>query len=95
MAFAIVTTKNARKDIQDAIDWENSRSSGLGVRFFHQLQNKLTVIATTPLVGSIRYENVRCIRTDVFEYLIHYVVDEIAQKIIVIRVLHTRRMPVW
>lgn len=95
MAYSIATTASARKDIQDAIDWENTRSPDLGLRFFNQLQNKLNSIATTPFMGGVRYENVRCTNIDVFDYLIHYIVDEVAQKVIIIRVLHTRRMPIW
>lgn len=95
MAFSIATTSSARKDIQDAIDWENARNPDLGLRFFKQLQNKFSSIATTPFIGSVRYENVRCTNIEVFDYLIHYIVDEVAQKVIIIRVLHTRRMPIW
>lgn len=95
MAYSIATTASARKDIQDAIDWENTRNPDLGLRFFNQLHNKFSSISITPFVGSVRYENVRCTNIEVFDYLIHYIVDEVAQKVIIIRVLHTRRMPIW
>jgi plasmid stabilization system protein ParE len=95
MPFAIITTTNARKDIQQAIDWENTRSLNLGERFLEYLNQKLLALSFTPLIGSIRYENVRCTTTDVFQYLIHYLVDEQLQQIIVIRVLHTKQKPIW
>jgi len=95
MPFAIITTTNARRDIQHAIDWENERSPGLGERFLDYLHLKFTTLSITPFTGSVRYENVRCTNTDVFQYLIHYIVDVKLQQILVIRVLHTRRKPVW
>jgi len=33
MPYAIVTTDKARQDIREAIDWEDKRYPGLGVRF--------------------------------------------------------------
>ena len=95
MLFLIVTTTNARRDIQQAIDWENQRSPNLGTRFLEQLQLKLNVLSITPNIGSIRYENVRCTTTDVFEYMIHYIVDSKLNQVIVTRVLHGKRKPVW
>lgn len=95
MAFAIITTTNARRDIQRAIDWENSRSPNLGERFIKYLHQKFYDLSITPLIGSIRYENVRCTTTDVFQYLIHYIVDLELQQIIILRVLHTKQKPIW
>jgi hypothetical protein len=57
MPFAVITTTNARKDIQQAIDWENSRNSNLGERFLEQLHLKISTLSATPFIGSIRYEN--------------------------------------
>jgi plasmid stabilization system protein ParE len=93
--YQVVTTANARRDIQDAIDWENNRDPKLGKRFLAEIEQKLLSVSHTPRLGSIRYENVRCLVTNVFSYLIHYTVDDNLQQIIVLRVLHTSRKPVW
>ena len=95
MLYAIITTTNARLDIQDAIDWENKRNAGLGKRFLEELEQKLFIIAKTPYIGSIRYETVRCVVTTVFSYLIHYTVDDTAKQINILRILHTSREPIW
>ena len=95
MPYAITTTTNARRDIQDAIGWENMRKAGLAKRFLVDLDKKLAAIANTPYLGSVRYENVRCVPTKIFQYLIHYTVDDILQQIIILRVLHTSRQPIW
>lgn len=95
MLLKVVLTTNARKDIQYAIDWENERQHDLGERFFHYLDQKLFSLSSTPFIGSIRYENVRCTTTDVFQYIIHYTVDTEAQLITVLRVLHSKQKPIW
>ncbi len=95
MLFAIAITVNARRDVQLAIDWENARSPNLGERFLEYLHLKLNTLSGTPFIGSIRYENVRCTTTEVFQYIIHYVADVDLQRITVIRVLHTKQKPIW
>ena len=95
MPFAIITTTNARRDIQMAIDWENERSPNLGERFLASLQLKINALSITPFMGSIRYENVRCTATDIFQYLIHYTADRELEQIIILRVLHMKQKPIW
>jgi plasmid stabilization system protein ParE len=95
MLYTVITTTNARRDIQHAIDWEDKRKPGLAKRFLKDLDHKLLSVAITPYIGSVRYENVRCIVTDIFQYLIHYIVDDNLQRVIVLRILHTSREPIW
>ena len=95
MPFRIVTTTNARKDIKQAINWENERSSDLGVRFLNDLEQRLETISQTPAIGSVRYDNVRCTTTNIFQYLIHYTVDDKLKQITILRVLHIRQKPIW
>lgn len=54
MPFTIITTSNARRDIEDAIEWENKRKPGLARRFLEDLDKKLTSVSITPGLGSIR-----------------------------------------
>ncbi len=93
MPFTIITTANARRDIENAIEWENERKPGLGRGFLKDLDKKLTAVSITPGTGSIRYDNVRCTVTKVFSYIIHYIVVDALKQIIVLRVLHSSRRP--
>jgi plasmid stabilization system protein ParE len=95
MLYTIITTANSRADVQDAIDWENSREAGLANQFLKDLEQKLSAISRTPHMGAIRYENVRCVTTKIFSYLIHYTVDETQENIYILRILHTSRKPIW
>jgi len=95
MPYSITITKNARRDIQDAIDWENKRSVNLADRLLTYIDEKLITISRSPHIFAVRYENVRCAGTKVFPYLIHYIEDDINQQIIILRILHTSRRPIW
>ena len=94
MPFKIVFASKARTDIQDAIDWENSRADKLGERFLEYLYKKLAALSVTPLIGSIHNDKIRYTTTEVFQYLIYYKVDEQARIVIIWRILHVRRKPV-
>lgn len=95
MPYAIITTTNARRDVQDAIEWENKRKPGLAKRFLEDVDQKLLITSKFPYNNRVRYEDVRCAITKVFPYLIHYIIDESQQQITILRVLHTSREPVW
>ena len=94
MPFTIITTTNSRRDVQQAIDWENMRKPGLAAYFLDDLEKKLEDLSITPGTGSIRYENVHITHTKVFPYNIHYIIDDALQQIIILRVLHSHRKPI-
>jgi len=93
MPYSIITTTNARRDIQQAIDWENLRKPGLGGYFLFDLEAKLESLAITPKSGSVRYDDVRISFTRIFAYNIHYTVDDKKQQIIILRVLSHYKQP--
>ena len=95
MAYKIVLTPAAAKDIQKAIDWEESRSKGLGKRFLNDIKQRLQDIAALPTMGTVRYFDVRCVATKVFQYLIHYKSDDITLQVSVLRIWHTKQKPIW
>jgi len=40
MPYLVVVTANARKDIQEAINWEDKRHPGLGLRFLADFEQR-------------------------------------------------------
>ena len=95
ITFSIITTTNAREDIDEAYVWENTRHPELGERFIIQLDKKLLSLTNTPFIGSFRYDEVRCIKVAIFQYMIHYVVVEELSQVVILRVLHVGKQPVW
>lgn len=95
MPFKSVITNNAKADIQQAIDWYNNQQEELGKRFINSVDEKINKLCITPGIGSIRYDKVRWTITQVFPYIIHYIIDMQAEQIIILRVLHAFRKPIY
>ncbi|MCX6209189.1 MAG: type II toxin-antitoxin system RelE/ParE family toxin [Bacteroidetes bacterium] len=95
MPYKIITTTNARADIQEAINWENNRQLGFGERLFEILDKKINDLSVTPAMGSVRYLNVRITFTPIFDYNIHYTIDTTEEKVYILRVLHSARKPIY
>ncbi|TKG92987.1 type II toxin-antitoxin system RelE/ParE family toxin [Puteibacter caeruleilacunae] len=86
----------AQQDIRTAAQWYNKRQKGLGKRFTTEVRNKVYFIQQFPNASNIRYNRIRTAVLNVFPFMIHYVVNDADQAIIITAVLHTSRSPkVW
>ena len=92
MAWGIQISVEAKTDIQEAISWYNNKQPGLGKRFYKEITNSFKLLKRSPYFG-IRYQRVRCLKVHKFPYLIHYVLDEPSQTIIIPGVLNTSLNP--
>jgi len=91
--YKVVILPFAKKDIQEAAVWYNSKQKGLGKRFTQQVKEKVSFIKQSPKAVAIRYDDVRTATLKSFPYMIHYTVDDKEQKIIISAVFHTSRNP--
>lgn len=82
-------------DIQSAVDWENAQKEGLGKRFLDKVDKKLQSLSLTPLIGSSRQNGVRYVGLETFQYIIYYKVAARKKQVIVLRILHTKRKPIY
>jgi hypothetical protein len=86
----------AKQDIKEASVWYNDQQRGLGKRFTTHVRKKIHFLSTEPYASSIRYDEIRTAVMDVFPYMIHYLIDEPLDTIVIIGVLHTSRNPdIW
>jgi len=83
--YKLVVTPKAIIEIQDAIDYYNSKKESLGRRFFDEMERQLNAISKNPQYRSIRYDSIRMARFNKFPYAIHYEIQQ--EKIIVNAVL--------
>lgn len=81
--FELFIEPVALQDIQDAIDYYESKSYGLGEAFENELNIHLLSIKKV-VFFQLRYNQVRCLPLKKFPYMIHYTVDQ-DQKLIIIR----------
>ena len=48
MNYKVVIEPRALIDIQDAVDYYDSKSEGLGIRFYNTLESHIRILAKTP-----------------------------------------------
>lgn len=92
MVYEIKLNPRAFTDIQHAIDYYNEQQQGLGKRFYDTIVDSFETLKLHPFY-QIRYDNVRCFYTKPFPFLIHFTVNQNANSIIVLAVIHTSMSP--
>lgn len=90
MPFKVLIEPRALSDIQQAIDYYDSRQQGLGKRFETAITKHFSVISRNPFF-QIRYSGIRCLPVKRFPFLIHFVIDEERNEVLVISVFHTSK----
>ena len=91
MSSTIHIFKAALDDLQDALDWYDSQSSGLERRFSKEINERLKFIAKHPEASPVRAENFRGAKLKKFPYTIYYDYDELNDIVKVAAVLHDKR----
>ncbi len=95
MAFKIEVRPLALMDTYKIIDWYSERSKVLGNKFYKQLKKHYKSLEINPFFV-VRYKNVRCLPMRGFPYMIHFIIDEIKYKIVIIGIISTSRDPqIW
>lgn len=89
--YEVIILPLAKQDIKEAAQWYNERLPGLGRRFTQHVRQKANFIRQNPKATAIRYDNVRTAVLDVFPYMVHFILDEENQLIIVSAVLSTHQ----
>jgi plasmid stabilization system protein ParE len=92
MSFEVLIDPLAVQDIQDAINYYEEKSAGLGKKFENELNEQILFLAKNPFLRT-RYENVRCLVLNVFPFMIHFTIDEDLKTITIRAVFHTSINP--
>jgi toxin ParE1/3/4 len=90
MPFTVLIEPRALADIQQAIDYYDSRQPGLGKRFELAIDKHFLIISENPFF-QIRYKGIRRLPIKKFPFLIHFVVDEKRKEVFIISVFHTSK----
>ena len=93
MSYTLAFLPAAYQDLDDAVDWYNSRKETLGEQFYHKVIDKLDKLKSNPLLWSVRYNEVHCALVDTFPYLVHYIIEESKKRVLILGILHTSRDP--
>lgn len=93
MPFILKIDRRAIIDIQNSIDYYTSKQKGLGKKYLLEVKKYFAVLSEQPFY-QVRYSNVRCLPLKKFPFMIHYVVSEEKNEIIVYAVIHTSLSPI-
>lgn len=92
MIFNIVIEPRALVDIQEAIDYYESKQNGLGEYFYQVIDEHLDTLSNNPFF-EIRYKDYRGLPTKKFPFIIFYFIDEKVKTVYVMSVFNTSLNP--
>ena len=96
MAYKVIIDPVANLDIINNIEWYNKVQSGLGSKFFKQVQIVIKNLRKNPFLFAIRYKNSHTALVKKFPHMVHYFVDIENNMVVITSVLHTSRDPkIW
>lgn len=88
MSYKIVFEPRAIFDIQDAIDYYDSKQIGLGEYFYETLERHIVVIIKSPFF-QIKYKDYHGFPIKKFPFIIFYFIDEEEKTVYIVSVFNT------
>jgi toxin ParE1/3/4 len=91
MTYKVVVRPEAAREIQEAFDWYEGRSEGLGLEFLRAADACLSGVRRNPSAFQPVHEQVRRALLRKFPYALFYLLSE--DTIVVVACFHVRRSP--
>lgn len=92
MSFKIVFEPRSIFDIQDAVDYYDSRQIGLGEYFYETLEKHIEVINKSPYF-QVKYKDYHGLPIKKFPFIIFYFIDEEMKFVYVLSIFNTSLNP--
>jgi toxin ParE1/3/4 len=92
MAYKIIVSPRAQKEIENAIDYYALYSVDAPVNFITVLKEAYATLETNPFFR-VRYKNVRALKLKRFPHSIYFVINENQNTIRVLSCFHNKRNP--
>jgi len=92
MSYEIIVRPEAAREVQEAFDWYEEKSEGLGLEFLRAADACMAGIRRSPIASPVMYQEVRRALLRKFPYAIFYIVKE--ERIIVLACFHAKRAPI-
>ena len=74
MSFEVIILPIAIQDVQDAVDYYDEQSFGLGEKFERELNQFLETLEVSPFFQN-RYNAVRCLPLKKFPFMVHLLLE--------------------
>ena len=91
MTYKVVVRPEAAREIQEAFDWYEGRSEGLGLEFLRAADACLSGVQRNPSAFQPLHEQVRRALLRKFPYALFYLLSD--DTIVVVACFHIRRSP--
>ncbi|HYX71294.1 MAG TPA: type II toxin-antitoxin system RelE/ParE family toxin [Nitrososphaera sp.] len=91
MTYKVIVRPEAEREIQEAFDWYEERSEGLGAEFLRTADACLSGVQRNPEAYQLVHSEVRRVLLRRFPYALFYLVRE--DTIIVLACFHIKRSP--
>ena len=92
MAYSIIVSARAQKEIENAIDFYTLYSTNAPKTFISMLGNTYHTLASNPFF-EIQYKNIRALKIHKFPYSLYFTVNEAEKSIKVLACFHNKRNP--
>jgi len=93
MAWKLAYYDTVKLDVREAKDWYYKQQKGLEKRFADDVKNCISRLQKNPYHYEIKYKKARTALCTVFPYAIHFYIDEAAQQLVIIAIVHQHRDP--
>jgi len=93
MNYKITFNPIVREDIQEAVVWYNRQQTGLGKKFYKELQSYVSILKKSAHCFAHRYDNIHCLPLRKFPFMIHYRVNTKINEVRIEAVLHSSLNP--
>lgn len=90
--FIVITDREAKKDIQEAVNYYNKINPFLGKRFKLSFKKSFQSLQVAPSF-QVRYKDIHCLPLEIFPYMIHYSIDEKINTVYIHAVISTNMNP--
>lgn len=92
MAYKIIVSPRAQKEIENAIDFYALYSTDAPMNFITLLSEAYATLHTSPFFR-VRYKNVRAIKIKKFPYSLYFIINEDKNTVRVLACFHNKRNP--
>lgn len=92
MAYKIIVSPKAQKEIENAIDYYALYSSNAPKSFINLLKDTYRSLENNPFFN-VRYKNIRALKINKFPYSLYFVIDETQNSVRILSCFHNKRSP--
>jgi toxin ParE1/3/4 len=93
MAYNVIVSPDAQKEIENAVDFYASHSDNVPHIFIKTLIESYHILSVNPYF-TIRYKNIRSLKLKRFPFSLYFIIDEKNSIVPILSCFHNKRNPI-